>query len=81
MSHKIPSLSTEAQKFRLGKYQHYKGDYYIALYIGRIEDTHEECVIYKAEYGNKYIWVRPLSIFTEHVNLNDKTIERFKYIT
>ena len=81
MSHEIPPLSETAQNFQLGRYQHYKGDFYQALHIGRIEENHEECVVYQAEYGNNEIWIRPLSIFTEMVNLNDKEVPRFKLIT
>lgn len=81
MSYEIPPLSEAAQNFKLGKYQHYKGDYYQALYVGRIEKNHQECVIYKAEYGDEYIWIRPLDIFTEKVTYNGETTQRFKFIT
>ena len=49
-------------------YQHYKGDKYIVLGIGKHSETLEEHVIYRALYGNGQIWVRPISLFVDEID-------------
>ena len=52
-----------------GVYRHFKGNYYIILGLGKHSETCEDVVIYRALYGNNDIWVRPLDIFLEKVDL------------
>ena len=49
-------------------YQHYKGDKYIVLGIGKHSETLEEHVIYRALYGDGQIWVRPMSLFNDEID-------------
>lgn len=51
-----------------GVYKHFKGNYYIVLGIGTHSESEEECVIYRALYGDNKIWIRPLSIFLSEVD-------------
>ena len=37
-------------------------------------------VIYKALYGERGIWVRPLSMWGELVKIDGKTFQRFEYV-
>ena len=51
-------------EIRPGKYQHYKGNFYIVIGVGRHSETLEEMVVYQAKYestefGKNAIWVRP----------------------
>lgn len=39
----------------------------------------EIMVIYKALYGEKATWVRPLSMWSETVEAEGKTVKRFEY--
>lgn len=53
-----------------GKYRHYKGGKYEVLMTGKLENSHEEMVIYKSlsdsgEFLAGTIWIRPLSEFKE----------------
>ncbi len=65
-----------------GKYKHYKGNLYQVLGIARHSETLEEHVVYKALYQSegKNIWVRPLQMFTETIEINGQQIARFQFI-
>lgn len=67
--------------FKLGKYQHFKGNYYQVLYIAKHSETEEEMVVYQPQYGDKGIWVRPLSMFDEVIEREGKKLKRFTYIS
>lgn len=54
-----------------GLYQHYKGAKYEVLQLARHSETEEWLVVYKQCYGDQSIWVRPLAMFTEQVELSD----------
>lgn len=66
--------------FKLGRYRHYKGNEYLALCTARHSETLEECVVYKALYGDGGVWVRPLDMFCENVDTADGTVPRFCYL-
>ena len=65
---------------KTGKCQHYKGNCYEVLGTAKHSETLEEFVVYKALYGEGEIWVRPLEMFGEEVNINGLKVPRFKYI-
>ncbi len=62
-----------------GKYRHYKGNEYIVIDVATHSETEEEMVVYKALCGEGKLWVRPLSMWNEKVNVNGKEIPRFSY--
>ena len=64
-----------------GIYQHYKGNYYEALYIARHSETLEPMVVYKALYGDGGIWARPASMWNETVEHEGQTVPRFKKLS
>ncbi|MEG6521218.1 DUF1653 domain-containing protein [Desulfotomaculum sp. 1211_IL3151] len=64
---------------RLGKYKHFKGTYYEALYLAKHSETEEPMVVYRCEKDGS-LWVRPLKMFTEKVERNGQRIDRFEYI-
>lgn len=68
-------------KLKTGIYQHYKGNQYEVTDIATHSETEEEHVIYRALYGEHGLWIRPLAMFNEQVEVNGKTIPRFKYIS
>ena len=69
-------------KVKNGIYQHYKGNKYEVIGIAKHSETLEDLVVYRALYDNNVsqLWVRPLKMFTETIEINGTEIERFKYI-
>ena len=65
---------------KLGKYRHFKGNEYEALYVAKHSETLEEMVVYRALYGEFGIWVRPLSMWDETVIHEGREVKRFTYI-
>ena len=64
-----------------GIYQHSKGQLYQEFNVARHSETEEQLVVYQCLYGDYSMWVRPLSMFTETVQLEDgQLIPRFKLI-
>ena len=60
------------------KYRHFKGKDYLVLHIAKHSETLEELVVYQALYGEKGIWVRPLDMFLEQVEVNGMLVNRFE---
>jgi hypothetical protein len=65
---------------KLGKYKHYKGQEYEVIDVAKHSETEEELVVYRALYGNHDLWVRPLKMFMEEVEIDGKKMPRFEYI-
>ncbi len=62
---------------RPGRYRHYKGNEYTVLGVARHSETLEELVVYRQEYGEGGLWVRPAAMFGESVVVDGKTVPRF----
>lgn len=60
-----------------GLYRHYKGQRYRVLGTAHHSETEEALVVYQALYGERGLWVRPLTMFTETVELDGEPIPRF----
>lgn len=67
---------------KTGKYKHYKGKEYEVIGIAKHSETLEEMVIYKALYqkNGENLWVRPLQMFTETIEIDNKKVKRFQKI-
>ena len=63
-----------------GKYRHYKGGEYQVLDIATHSETEEKLVVYKPLYGEQNMWVRPIEMFLEKVDVRGKQLPRFEYI-
>lgn len=63
-----------------GRYRHFKGKEYRVLGMARHSETLEEMVVYQALYGEKGIWVRPASMWSEKVERDGRVFERFERI-
>ncbi|MDG1310638.1 MAG: DUF1653 domain-containing protein [Porticoccaceae bacterium] len=63
-----------------GIYKHYKGNLYEVLGVARHSETEETHVVYKTLYGDYSLWVRPLGMFTESVEVDGQQIPRFEFV-
>lgn len=65
----------------IGRYQHYKGAEYDVLHCARHSETEEWLVVYRQCYGDNAVWVRPLEMFCESVELaTGEQVPRFKRV-
>lgn len=60
-----------------GIYQHYKGQQYRVIGVARHSETEEQLVVYQTLYGAFDLWVRPLSMFLESVEIDGLQQPRF----
>ena len=65
---------------KLGKYEHYRGKLYEVLGVARHSETLETFVVYRALYGENDLWVRPLSMFLEKIEIDGEKAPRFRFI-
>ena len=63
-----------------GRYRHYKGNEYIVLGVARHSETDEELVVYRPDYGEQGLWVRPKEMFLETVELDGQQVPRFQFL-
>ena len=63
-----------------GRYRHYKGNEYTVLGVARHSETLEELVVYRQEYGERGLWVRPAAMFAETVAVEGRAA-RFMYVS
>jgi hypothetical protein len=60
-----------------GTYRHYKGEHYEVIGVARHSESEEQLVVYRALYGERGLWVRPLTMFTETVEVDGVRHPRF----
>ena len=66
---------------KLGKYRHFKGKDYEVIGVAKLEATLEDMVVYRPLYQSEHsLWVRPLSVFMENVEIDGKIMPRFEYV-
>lgn len=63
-----------------GIYQHYKGQQYRVIGVARHSENEQALVVYQALYGACGLWVRPLTMFLETVEVAGVQQPRFKLI-
>lgn len=67
-------------ELKKGKYRHFKGKEYELLESATHSETLEQMVVYRALYGERGIWVRPASMWSETVEIDGYSGPRFQYI-
>lgn len=73
-------LSEKAKSLQPGIYEHYKGKRYEVLGVALHSETLEELVVYRALYGERLTWVRPLEMFLEEIEIDGVKKPRFKKV-
>ena len=68
------------EEIKKGIYRHFKGNEYRVLGQGKDSETLEEVVIYHEINDENKIWVRPLKMFNEKINVNGTNLTRFSLI-
>jgi hypothetical protein len=63
-----------------GRYRHYKGQEYVVIGVARHSETEEELVVYRQDYGDRGLWVRPAAMFLETVNVDGAPAARFTFV-
>lgn len=64
---------------RPGIYQHYKGQLYQVIEVATHSETEEKLVVYRPLYGERELWVRPLAMFDEQIDVNGVLVPRFSW--
>ena len=72
------------EEIKPGIYKHYKGNKYEVLFLATHSETLEQVVVYKAlyesdDFGKDALWVRPLKMFQETVEIDGKKVPRFQH--
>ena len=65
---------------KLGTYRHYKGNDYQVLGVAKHSEDESQLVVYRPLYGERGLWVRPLDMFIENVEVDGQPVARFAYI-
>jgi hypothetical protein len=63
-----------------GRYRHYKGKDYLVVGVARHSETEEELVVYRTDYGDRSLWVRPKAMFLETVEVDGQAVPRFLFV-
>lgn len=63
-----------------GIYRHFKGNLYEVIGTAEHSETLEEMVVYRALYGERGLWVRPLAMWNEKVDRDGIIQDRFTWV-
>jgi len=63
-----------------GRNRHYKDNEYVVIGVARHSETNEELVVYRPDYGERGLWVRPKAMFLEAVEVDGKSVPRFEFL-
>lgn len=73
------AFSDKANSLPRGIYRHYKGSDHEVIDVVHHSETLEELVLYK-HANEPGLWVRPLNMFFDDVEIDGKKIRRFTFI-
>jgi nucleoside triphosphatase len=67
------------KKLKPGIYRHYKGDEYELMMLAKHSEKEEELVVYRS-LKDQQVYVRPLSMWLEEIDFENKTQARFTWL-
>jgi hypothetical protein len=73
-------MSEQMSIVQIGRYRHYKGKEYTVIGVARHSETEEELVVYRKEYDDHGMWVRPKTMFMEMIEIKGKSVPRFQFL-
>jgi hypothetical protein len=73
-------MTDKPEEIKTGVYRHYKGPLYDVIGVAQHSETGEALVVYRPQYGERGLWVRPLSMFREQVSIDGQSLPRFAYV-
>lgn len=67
---------------KLGMYEHFKGMRVKVIGVAKNSETLDDFVVYDhlGSDNRSELWIRPLSMFLETVEVDGKQVPRFKYL-
>ena len=68
-------------QIKKGRYRHFKGGEYMLLDVARHSESGEYMALYRPLYGEGGLWVRPLDMFFENVEVDGVLQPRFAFIS
>ncbi len=69
-----------SENIKAGRYRHYKGNDYDVIGVATHSEDESRLVVYRPCYGERALWVRPLTMFTETVDVDGNAVPRFAYV-
>jgi len=69
-----------SEAVKLGKYRHFKGQLYQLIDVAHHSESQQPMAVYRALYGERGLWVRPLAMFVETIQRDGKQMQRFEFI-
>jgi hypothetical protein len=69
----LPSLTP-------GRYRHYKGGEYEVIGVARHSESLDAMVVYRPLYNDSGLWVRPLAMFIEEIEIEGRRRPRFERV-
>ena len=74
-------MTTDEQGKLIGReFRHFKGNLYRLEGFAKHTETQEEVVVYRALYGERGLWVRPVKMFFETIERDGKRMKRFELV-
>ena len=81
MQHGLEKTDPTIEPLKIGRYRHYKGQFYQVLATARHSETREWLVVYRCLYDDYSLWVRPFEMFVESIVLeNGVQVPRFSFV-
>lgn len=69
------------QRIKKGLYRHFKGNYYELVGFAYHSEDMSCMVVYRALYGDREMWVRPVSMWEEYVERDGERYRRFEFVS
>ena len=63
-----------------GIYRHFRGNNYHILGVAQHSEDGTIFVVYRPMYGARDLWVRPIEMFHEKVELDGQQVPRFEFL-